>query len=204
MPPVSTLRIREARTPDAPRPWTRAEYDRPVALDDESGPEPDLAVVPGRPGDDDCAHPSRPALIVEVAESSLAFDRARKASLYARAGLADYWIVNLVDRVLEVHRNPAPDPEAPYRWSYRSIARLSPAGRRRAARVPGGRDRGGGPAAPEGLTARRGASSSAATGVARATWSRGRRPTAQPIAARSVTSWSASRRMASTLADSGA
>jgi len=76
----------------------------PVSLDDASEPEPDLAVVPGRPGDYRHAHPARPVLAVEVAESSLAFDRVHKGSLYARAEIQDYWIVNLVDRVLEVHR----------------------------------------------------------------------------------------------------
>jgi Uma2 family endonuclease len=97
----------------------------PVSLDDESEPEPDLAVVQGGPGDYSDAHPTRPALAIEVAESSLAFDRRDKGSLYARAGLQDYWIVNLVDRVLEVYREPAPDPSAPYGWSYRSVARLT-------------------------------------------------------------------------------
>jgi Uma2 family endonuclease len=71
------------------------------------------------------AHPARPVLAVEVAVSSLALDRSHKASLYARAGVADYWIVNLVDRVLEVHRDPAPDVEAPYGWAYASIEILS-------------------------------------------------------------------------------
>jgi len=98
----------------------------PVSLDDESEPEPDLVVVPGRPGDYGESHPVRVALAVEVAESSLAFDRKRKGSLYARAGIADYWIVNLVDRVLEVCRLPRPDAAAAYGWRYRSIARLAP------------------------------------------------------------------------------
>jgi len=98
----------------------------PVSLDDESEPEPDLVVVPGRPGDYGESHPARVALAVEVAESSLAFDRKRKGSLYARAGIADYWIVNLVDRVLEVCRLPRPDAAAAYGWRYRSIARLTP------------------------------------------------------------------------------
>jgi Uma2 family endonuclease len=49
-------------------------------------------------------HPARPALAVEVADSSLVFDREHKGSLDARAGIQDYWIVNLVDRVLEVYR----------------------------------------------------------------------------------------------------
>jgi len=63
-------------------------------------------------------HPSRPVLTVEVAESSLAVDRHHKSSLYARAGLPDYWILNLVDRVLEVYGEPAPDPSAPFGWRY--------------------------------------------------------------------------------------
>ena len=63
----------------------------PIGLDDESEPEPDIAVVPGGPDDYMVDHPSRPVLTVEVAQSSLSFDRDRKASLYARAGLADYW-----------------------------------------------------------------------------------------------------------------
>ncbi|MGH7389924.1 MAG: Uma2 family endonuclease [Candidatus Rokuibacteriota bacterium] len=96
----------------------------PVSLDDDSEPEPDLVVVPGRPGDYDRSHPSHPALAIEVAESSLEFDREHKSSLYARAGLQDYWIVNLVDRVLEVYRDPGPDPSAAHGWRYRSVASL--------------------------------------------------------------------------------
>jgi len=98
----------------------------PVSLDDESEPEPDLVVVPGRPADYRHGHPARPALAVEVADSSLAFDRQHKGSLYARGGLADYWIVNLVERVLEVYRDPAPDASAIYGWRYRSVTALRP------------------------------------------------------------------------------
>jgi Uma2 family endonuclease len=98
----------------------------PVSLDDESEPEPDLVVVPGRPADYLQSHPERPVLAVEVAESSLSFDRAHKGSLHARAGVRDYWLVNLVDRVLEVYRDPGPDPEAIYGWRYRSITVLAP------------------------------------------------------------------------------
>jgi Uma2 family endonuclease len=94
----------------------------PVALDDMSEPEPDLAVVPGRPAAYRHAHPARAALLVEVAESSVHKDRALKARLYARAGVADYWIVNLEDRVLEVYREPV--KESSGRWKYRSVRLL--------------------------------------------------------------------------------
>lgn len=93
----------------------------PVALDEESEPEPDLAVVPGTFRDYARGHPSRPVLVVEVSEASLALDRHHKGSLYARAGLADYWIVNLVDRLLEVCREPSLDQAAPFGWRYRSV-----------------------------------------------------------------------------------
>jgi Uma2 family endonuclease len=92
----------------------------PIGLDDDSEPEPDVAVVPGGREDYRSAHPSRPVLTVEVAISSLDGDRQRKGSLYARAGLAEYWILNLVDRVLEVYREPVEDASAMYGWRYAS------------------------------------------------------------------------------------
>jgi len=98
----------------------------PVSLDEESEPEPDVAVVPGRPGDYRESHPTHPALLVEVAESSLELDRAHKGSVYARAGVADYWIVNLVEGVVEVYRDPAPDASAAFGYGYRSVTRLAP------------------------------------------------------------------------------
>ena len=108
-----------------PSGWT-VRTQMPVSLDDESEPEPDLVVVRGRPADYRGSHPEHPVLAVEVADSSLRFDREQKGSLYARAGIGDYWIVNLVDRVLEVYRDPAPAQSAPYGWRYRSVAVLAP------------------------------------------------------------------------------
>ena len=99
-------------------PGWEVRTEGPIGLDEDSEPEPDVAVVPGSPEDYSRAHPSRPVLTVEVAESSLAVDRQRKGSLYARAGLADYWVLNLVDRVLEVYREPVPDSTAPFGWRY--------------------------------------------------------------------------------------
>jgi Uma2 family endonuclease len=66
----------------------------PIALDDESEPEPDVAVVAGGRRDYELARPEGPALLVEVSESSLDDDRGAKAALYARAAVAEYWIVN--------------------------------------------------------------------------------------------------------------
>ena len=74
-----------------------------------SVPEPDLAVVPGRLSDYDQAHPTSALLVVEVADSSLLQDRLTKAATYAAAGIPEYWIVNLIDDCVEVHRVPERD-----------------------------------------------------------------------------------------------
>jgi Uma2 family endonuclease len=98
----------------------------PIGLDEDSEPEPDVAVVPGKPEDYASSHPSRADLVVEVSESSLIFDRDHKGSVYARAGILDYWIVNLVDRVLEVYRGPERDAAAPFGASYARHEVLDP------------------------------------------------------------------------------
>jgi Uma2 family endonuclease len=90
-----------------------------------SMPEPDVYVVIGTPRDYLPEHPRRPALVVEVARSRLRLDRTRKAAIYAGARVEDYWIVNLVDRVLEVRREPA-RLEPASRWGYRSVQTLGP------------------------------------------------------------------------------
>ncbi|HKI18317.1 MAG TPA: Uma2 family endonuclease [Isosphaeraceae bacterium] len=84
-------------------------------------PEPDTAVVRGDPRDFTTKHPTTAVLLVEVADSSLRYDRMIKGHRYALAGIADYWIVNLVDRQLEVYRNPGPDPARPGRFRYRDV-----------------------------------------------------------------------------------
>ena len=82
---------------------------KPLALDDTSEPEPDIAVVPGSARDYAEHHPTHALLIVEVADSSLDFDRNRKARAYARNAIPEYWIVNLRDFVLEVRRQATGD-----------------------------------------------------------------------------------------------
>jgi Uma2 family endonuclease len=98
----------------------------PLALDEDSEPEPDVAVVPGDARTYRDAHPSRAVLIVEVAEASYRIDHEYKASLYARAGIADYWIIDLLRDALEVHRDPEPSADAPCGWRYRSVVTLRP------------------------------------------------------------------------------
>jgi len=64
------------------------------------------------------AHPSRAALIVEASLVRVAFDREHKGSLYARAAITDYWLVNIPDRRLEVYREPVTDAASPFGWRY--------------------------------------------------------------------------------------
>ena len=98
--------------------------EKPIALDDRSEPEPDVVVVPGQPRDYRDSHPAQPVLIVEVADTSLALDRVRKGGLYARAGVADYWVLNLIDEVLEVYREPVRSAPARDGWKYDSVSLL--------------------------------------------------------------------------------
>ena len=97
--------------------------EKPVALDNLSEPEPDVVVVRGRLRDYR-SHPTSPVLVVEVADTSLAFDRLRKGSVYARAGVADYWVINLVDEVLEVYREPERAPSRRAEWKYATVRLL--------------------------------------------------------------------------------
>jgi Uma2 family endonuclease len=96
----------------------------PIALDDLSEPEPDAVVVRGKPWDYRRAHPTTPLLVVEIAVSSLAIDRRLKGALYARAGVTDYWVVNLRDEVVEVYRQPARTRGNRRGRKYRSIRLL--------------------------------------------------------------------------------
>jgi Uma2 family endonuclease len=84
-------------------------------------PRPDAAVLVGNSRDFATKHPSTAVLVVEVADSSLRHDRVVKAHRFALAGIADYWVVNLIDRQLEVHRNPVPGPDRPGRFHYADV-----------------------------------------------------------------------------------
>jgi Uma2 family endonuclease len=99
----------------------------PLVFGSHSKPEPDLAVVVGSFRDYANKQPTTAVLVIEVADTTLTFDRTTKAALYAKAGIEDYWIVNLRDRVLEVHRLPAPMADQPLGHHYRSITRYTDA-----------------------------------------------------------------------------
>ncbi|MDR7427524.1 MAG: Uma2 family endonuclease [Armatimonadota bacterium] len=97
----------------------RVRVQLPLALTPDSEPEPDLAVVAGPPRTRAEHHPATAVLVVEVADTTLEFDRTRKYAIYARARIPEYWIVNLVDHVLEVYRDPQES-------TYRTTLRLAP------------------------------------------------------------------------------
>lgn len=91
----------------ADRAWVRTQ--NPVVLDDGSEPQPDITLLRNpwhgypthHPGPEDVL------LLVEVADSSLEFDRSAKLELYARAGIAEFWLVDLTKDQVLVHRRPS-------------------------------------------------------------------------------------------------
>src|SRR5207247_1124457 len=89
---------------------TVVAIQNPIRLAD-SKPEPDISVL--KPRDDfytkSTPLPADVLLLIEVADSTLDYDRQVKAPLYAENGIAEYWIVNLEDKCVEVHRQPQPD-----------------------------------------------------------------------------------------------
>ncbi len=103
--------------------WVR--FQGPLALG-ESEPEPDIAVVSGSPEDYQEEHPRSAVLVVEISDATLQYDRTYKMSLYARAGIPEYWIVNLKERVLEVYRYPIPLEEAVFGYGYKVREILRP------------------------------------------------------------------------------
>ena len=97
----------------------------PLVLGQWSDPVPDLAVLTGRVRDYVATQPTTAVLVVEVADTSLATDRGEKSQLSAAAGIADYWVVDLNNGLLIVHRDPQPDPASASGTSYRTITALA-------------------------------------------------------------------------------
>ncbi|MBZ0116336.1 MAG: Uma2 family endonuclease [Sandaracinaceae bacterium] len=84
----------------------RIRVQQAFAATDDAEPEPDVALVPM--GDYRDAHPSKAFLVVEIAVSSVAYDR-EKAAIYARAGVPEYWLVDVVRGAVEIYRDPSAD-----------------------------------------------------------------------------------------------
>jgi Uma2 family endonuclease len=96
-----------------------------LVLGQTTDPVPDVAVVTGSPRDY-VKHPTTAVLVVEVSDSTLAYDRHDKASLYAAAGILDYWVINLVDHQVEVHRQPQKDVSQPFGFGYADVRLYRP------------------------------------------------------------------------------
>jgi Uma2 family endonuclease len=110
---IATDLVRRALERLLPSDWYVAIQDPIMTADSE--PEPDVAVVRGEVRDFPDRHPGAAdvAVVVEVADSSLQQDRGAKKRLYARAGINVYWIVNLIDRQIEVYSEPSGPVQRP-------------------------------------------------------------------------------------------
>ena len=92
----------------------------PVVVSDDSEPEPDLKIIRRRslPYKEREAHAEDVLLLIEVADSSLAYDRSTKLALYAETGIPEYWVVNCITESLEIYRAPEGD-------RYREVSRVA-------------------------------------------------------------------------------
>lgn len=88
----------------------QCRIQQPVVVGDHSEPEPDVAIVRRRDAEYSSQHPG-PAdvvLLIEVAQSSLSIDLGLKSHVYAQSGIVEYWVVDLVNRKVIIHRDPTP------------------------------------------------------------------------------------------------
>jgi Uma2 family endonuclease len=110
---IATRSARNALERVVPGGWY-VDSQEPITLS-ASEPEPDGAVIRGDSADYADRHPPADAvaLVIEVADASLEFDRTVKRAIYALAGIPAYWIVNLIDQRLEVFCEPTVSPDPP-------------------------------------------------------------------------------------------
>ena len=107
-------------------PGWRPCVQMPLILSPTQAPQPDLAMVKGSPRDA-LVHPTTAELVIEIADSSLDFDTTTKAELYATAGIADYWVLDVDGRRLLVFRDPVPLPAGLGATAYRTHLTLTDA-----------------------------------------------------------------------------
>ena len=109
-------------------PGWRVRIQMPLHVDPFNDPLPDLAVIAGSPRDA-MAHPTTAALVAEVSDTTLDTDITEKAERYATAGIADYWVLDVANRVLLIFRDPAPLPAGLGATAYRTRMTFGPADR---------------------------------------------------------------------------
>jgi len=120
---AATLLVQYALQRALPDLLVRTQMPLHVAANSEL--EPDVSIVTGTIRDYvGTGHPTTALLVVEVSDTTLTHDRTTKASLYAAAGIKDYWVLNLRDRCLELFRQPIEDSASPSGWRYSSITML--------------------------------------------------------------------------------
>jgi Uma2 family endonuclease len=102
--------------------WVRNQGT--LDLSPNSMPDPDVSVIVGDPAHPDPDLPTTALLVVEVSLTTLSDDRGWKASLYAAAGIKDYWIVNLEDDQLEIRRDPKRDKTQEFGHGYSTLTTL--------------------------------------------------------------------------------
>lgn len=102
----------------------RYRIQMPLKLGQTTDPEPDVAVVRGS-FRGTSSHPTTADLVIEISDTSLAFDLNEKLQLYAAAGILDYWVVDVNGRKLHVFRDPVSDAAAPRGFRYNAIQVLN-------------------------------------------------------------------------------
>lgn len=100
----------------------------PITIASDGEPEPDFAIVQNREDDYASAHPTakETLLVIEVADSSLEYDRTVKLALYAEAAIPHYWLFNVIDRTLEAYSEPA--QITPGQFDYLNRRMVTPSG----------------------------------------------------------------------------
>jgi Uma2 family endonuclease len=111
-----TSRLTELFVGSLPR-ELQCRTQQPIVINDQSEPEPDVAIVRRRDAEYSSHHPGPTdvVLLIEVAQSSLSVDLGLKSQIYAEAGIFEYWVVDLINRKLITHRDPTPT-------GYRTVA----------------------------------------------------------------------------------
>ncbi|WP_414622818.1 Uma2 family endonuclease [Calothrix sp. CCY 0018] len=95
----------------------------PICINPDSEPEPDVAILQNKDDDYLSSHPTpqNVLLLIEIADSSLKYDREVKLPLYAQAAISDYWIFNLIENCLETHREPLQDSQGKFNYRHKII-----------------------------------------------------------------------------------